>query len=917
MSPGALIGRITVAKPDDRAFTFAVSDDRFVVTDGQLWLKEGVSLNYEQEKYVNLTLTATDTVSGTATARTFKIAVRNLNEMPTLAPISDQAVPFGTNEIRIDLNAGDPDGPAPKHEVNIMSQQSMDGMGFDAGALPATYRMEGNTLVISPRENLIGEFRVQVTASDGEMSAVQEFNVVVDGDPVTLDENGVLHINAEVFFQKYLPGQSNLTQLYARSILLLVWMSESPSVLAGTTKNSCCTFWRISPLHRLTLSASSFKARTSLTIFQTTPSCLELHSAQAGDDQMFSKSGVTIQFHGGDGNDYLWGSGTLYGENGSDALFGHDVSDDALYGGDGEDSLFGYLGNDLLVGGAGVDAFHGGGGADMLDDNMLGTIQYEASSGTLFVFGKDETNDIASIMVDGNDVVAKLDTGDGQVSEQRFAVANVKKLKLWGYAGDDHFTNMTSIPSTAFGGFGNDTLTGGSGNDTLFGEGDNDTLIGGDGDNELHGGDGDDSLTGGSGSDRLFGDSGKDVLLGMGGGDFLQGGSDADYLDGGSGNDVLYGDDGNDTLYGGNQDDKLFGGSGIDFLDGGDGQDLLVGDAGLDELRGGDGDDTLWGGAGVDRLYGGNQNDYLYGEAGDDFLFGENGNDFLRGDGDNDHLEGGDGDDYLTGGSGLDELHGGTGMDTLYGGDDNDTLYGDADNDKLFGDAGIDYLYGGYGQDELHGGTGNDKLWGGFDGDWLYGDADNDRLFGEGGNDWLSGGTGFDLLDGGDGNNTSDGPVHLAGGVLYIDGTGGNDTVRITQGDINLLTGDELISVRMNGAVTVERTFAVKQINTIVFHGQDGKDTLTTSQVTMSISAYGDAGNDTLHGGEGNDILDGGDGEDYLYGEEGNDTLWGHRYGLRMGEVDHLSGGAVTTQCRNWSTRGLLQRLQTLHFLIW
>ena len=76
---GATIGAVTVTNSDgDTAFTFALSDSRFQVvgTPGNysLTLNSGVSLDYETEQTVSLTLTATD-AGGLSKAQLFTITV--------------------------------------------------------------------------------------------------------------------------------------------------------------------------------------------------------------------------------------------------------------------------------------------------------------------------------------------------------------------------------------------------------------------------------------------------------------------------------------------------------------------------------------------------------------------------------------------------------------------------------------------------------------------------------------------------------------------------------------------------------------------------------------------------------------------------------------------------------------------------
>jgi Ca2+-binding RTX toxin-like protein len=84
------------------------------------------------------------------------------------------------------------------------------------------------------------------------------------------------------------------------------------------------------------------------------------------------------------------------------------------------------------------------------------------------------------------------------------ALSQIQTINFYGYAGNDTFTNKTSVACNAWGGDGSDILRGGSGVDHLYGE------AGGD---SIYGGDGNDYLDGGLGVDYLYGQGGVDVLI--------------------------------------------------------------------------------------------------------------------------------------------------------------------------------------------------------------------------------------------------------------------------------------------------------------------------------------------------------------------------------------------------------------------
>jgi hypothetical protein len=204
-----------------------------------------------------------------------------------------------------------------------------------------------------------------------------------------------------------------------------------------------------------------------------------------------------MEFHGGEGNDYLAGS------NGADVLDG----------GEGSDRLLGGAGADQLTGGEGADTLSGGNGPDELDGG------------------------------DGNDSL-QGDNGNDTL----FGGEGVDRLV--GGGGNDY----------ADGGDGNDRLDGGDGNDLLLGQAGNDSLTGGLGRDVLLAGADSDILHGGTGDDLLAGDTTTndmdDVALafiwsqwaasGMGSRGSLSANFNSTTISDNDGFDTLYGEAGND-----------------------------------------------------------------------------------------------------------------------------------------------------------------------------------------------------------------------------------------------------------------------------------------------------------------------------------------------------------------------------------
>lgn len=276
---------------------------------------------------------------------------------------------------------------------------------------------------------------------------------------------------------------------------------------------------------------------------------------------------------------------------------------------------------------------------------------------------------------------------------------------VYGTPGNDSINGSANLPNRIDGLAGNDTINGGSQNDELVGGAGNDNIYAGAGNDIVNAGDGDDTVTG---------DAGNDLITGGHGIDKLYGGLGDDNIDGGDGNDTVTGDDGNDTIIGGSGDDLLYAGAGNDSADGGAGNDTITGDAGTDTLIGGIGNDTVYGGNDNDSLSGGDGADKLYGDAGNDVLSGGAGNDTIDGNAGIDTVD----YSYATAawmvnlatnsaasGAETDIVYN---MENIITGAGSDILTGTTAANSLTGGAGNDTLTGGLGNDMLVGGTGSD-----------------------------------------------------------------------------------------------------------------------------------------------------------------------------------------------------------------
>ena len=178
------------------------------------------------------------------------------------------------------------------------------------------------------------------------------------------------------------------------------------------------------------------------------------------------------------------------------------------------------------------------------------------------------------------------------------------------------------------------------------------------------------------------------------------------------------------------------------------------------------------------------------------------------------------------------------------------------------------------GASALHG-TGDDDLIEGFQG--------RDDLYGLGGNDVLDGGAGADTMTGGDGNDTY--YVDNVGDVIVEAHGGGRDIVYST---VTYTLSADIEKLVLTGTANIS-AFGNAGNNTVV--GNDGNN-----------KVLGGAGDDTLGGGLGNDTLDGGKGADSMKGGAGNDRY----YIDNVGDVvtEYSNGGNDTVLINGTYTLG-------------
>ncbi|USQ97609.1 hypothetical protein [Caulobacter sp. RL271] len=238
----------------------------------------------------------------------------------------------------------------------------------------------------------------------------------------------------------------------------------------------------------------------------------------AGADRIVGVPGVRGEFHGGDGNDSIYGSGQLFGDAGDDSLQAGDAGA-VIHGGDGADQIHGGAGPATIYGDAGADSIYGSMRADVI----------YADLGDNYVYGSD---------------------GDDQIFLGAVRVGETQRIyDISGGAGDDTFSIQVALGNTTAvrigGDIGVDTLDLRLAKTTVTVDlgvtGSQDTgmgLVVLQSIEAVQGGDFGATLKGDGADNRLLGGASADTLSGGGGSDILVGNGGADVLDGGDGVDV-------------------------------------------------------------------------------------------------------------------------------------------------------------------------------------------------------------------------------------------------------------------------------------------------------------------------------------------------------------------------------------------
>ena len=321
------------------ATTYDVSDSRFVVRDGAVYVKSGSVFDYEKEAKVTLQVTAN--IGDVALAQNVAVNVTDVNEAPTAFSVTNtkpliSASVAGTR--LADLAIVDPDtNPAFK---NYKYTTSDARFYVKDGGL---YLVEGAAIDYAKASTV----NVHILASDGTYQIASDVQIKIDptatggiygtsGVDRLIGTNNSDHIHG-------LAGNDRLSGGGGDD--MLNGGAGQDKLVGGLGSDTASYADAVDGVKANLMKAVTNQGEAAGDSY----SSIENLSGSAFDDTLSGDNSANI-LTGGAGNDKLLGYGGA----------------DVLLGGDGNDYLAGHGGGDILNGGRGADTLDGGeGGADM------------------------------------------------------------------------------------------------------------------------------------------------------------------------------------------------------------------------------------------------------------------------------------------------------------------------------------------------------------------------------------------------------------------------------------------------------------------------------------------------------------------------------------------------------------------------
>jgi hypothetical protein len=476
-----VVGQIDLLDlPLDDPFTlelFQVPVGVFTIEDGNLLMADTNLLDYEMPPSLTIGIRATSE-AGRLVEQLFTITLQNANERPTIAPLSDALVPYGSAFTRAG-SFTDPDaGDTWTATVNY---------GAGGGVVPLTLAAN-RTFTLSYAYANVGVYPVTVTVTDaGGLSHTRTMNVEVAYLPlpsltVAGSQDGV---RGETL--RFLGGISGALPAGVNTVTWNFGDGSTPITLPTTVawQNQSHIFTEVGDyVVTLRLQLADGRSVTQELPVEVTSTSVRVDQADPSFTTLVVGGTVrsdTIRVRtNATGLQVFWQRTLLgtyedidrvivYGQAGNDFIMGASAADIELwsFGGSGNDFLIGSAGHDVLMGDSGNDLMVGRGGRDL-------SVGGSGGDGLLDDGGDD-------IQIAGTLTLPDLSIGLGNIMREwtstRSFVDRVNNLKgdLSGtYANDN---TLLLVNQTVFNDTAADFLWGGSTNDWFFAD-EEDDLVG-------------------------------------------------------------------------------------------------------------------------------------------------------------------------------------------------------------------------------------------------------------------------------------------------------------------------------------------------------------------------------------------------------------------------------------------------------
>ena len=362
--PGSVVGRFSTSDQDGGdSHSYQISDNRFEIVNGQLQLKDGMSLGADDGSSVDVTVTSTDS-GGLSISQPFSLQVdgnvivgsdqadrlRGTGDDDRIfAQDGNDRVVAGDGNDRVEGGAGNDVVYGQAGDDSLAGGDGNDRLDGGAGSDSLEGNAGDDRLVGRDGDDTLaggdGNDRLYGGTGDDTLQGGAGNDTLVGGEGADNLSGGAGNDRLFVDGADTVDGGAGTDRAYLQgsgSVELNMGESSVEQVYARGNNED----------HVIDASTLDGAARVQL---------------GAGDDQI-TGSAHNDRLTGGAGNDAIIGGAgndRLNGQTGDDTLDGG-AGNDRMHGGAGDDTLQGGAGNDTLVGGEGADNLSGGAGNDRL-----------------------------------------------------------------------------------------------------------------------------------------------------------------------------------------------------------------------------------------------------------------------------------------------------------------------------------------------------------------------------------------------------------------------------------------------------------------------------------------------------------------------------------------------------------------------